>query len=185
MSFFDSYAKQLTEELNNIPFDDISRLAEVLTDARDSGRSVYTMGNGGSSAAASHLVNDLVKGSYGSDGRRFRAYCLSDNVPLLTAFGNDDSYETVFSRQIECYVKPGDIVIAISGSGNSPNILHGLHRARECGATTASILGFGGGKAAELSDLAVILPSDNMQRVEDLHVIVGHMLMAFFVSQRD
>ena len=174
-------AKQYFEELQrvmvSIPKDGIDQIADTLVRAYDAGRTVYPCGNGGSAALASHFACDLGKGTaYCNGGKRFRVLALTDNLPTLTAWANDSSYEDVFSEQLRNFVQPGDVAVAISGSGNSKNVLNALQVAREAGATTVGISGFQGGEMKSLCDICVIVPSNNMQIIEDLHLAMAHSI---------
>ncbi len=174
-------AKQYFDELQRVmvsfPKDGIDQIAETLVEAYDAGRTVYLFGNGGSAALASHLACDLGKGTaYCNGGKRLRALSLTDNLPTLTAWANDSSYEDVFSEQLRNFVQPGDVAVAISGSGNSRNVLNALQVAREAGATTVGISGFQGGEMKSLCDICVIVPSNNMQIIEDLHLAMAHSI---------
>jgi D-sedoheptulose 7-phosphate isomerase len=150
-------------------------------------RLVAVIGNGGSAATASHIVCDLGKTILGSDVepacRRFRVMAMTDNTPLLTAWANDVDYDSVFAEQVRCWVRPGDLVIAISGSGNSVNICRALQTSREIGATTIGFLGFDGGKAKDLVDVCVHVCSRNYGFVEDIHAIFGHMVTAYIKGE--
>lgn len=169
--------------LRRLPFAVIDSVAEALWQAYLEGRTVYVFGNGGSAALASHCACDLGKGTAINGTRRLRVVALTDNVPLMTAWANDVSYDDVFSEQLAPLIHKGDIALAISGSGNSPNVLKALHIARESGALTIGLAGFQGGKMKVLCDLCVIVPSDNMQVIEDLHVSVNHSLFTFLRSR--
>jgi len=174
-------AKQYFEELQRVmvsfPKDGIDQIADSLVRAYDAGRTVYLCGNGGSAALASHFACDLGKGTaYCNGGKRLRALSLTDNLPTLTAWANDSSYEDVFSEQLRNFVQPGDVAVAISGSGNSRNVLNALQVAREAGATTVGISGFQGGEMKSLCDICVIVPSNNMQIIEDLHLAMAHSI---------
>jgi len=174
-------AKQYFEELQRVmvslPKDGIDQIADTLVRAYDAGRTVYLCGNGGSAALASHFACDLGKGTaHCNGGKRFRVLSLTDNLPTLTAWANDSSYEDVFSEQLRNFVQPHDVAFAISGSGNSTNVLNALQVAREAGATTVGISGFHGGAMKSLCDLCVIVPSNNMQIIEDLHLAIAHSL---------
>ncbi len=174
-------AKQYFEELQRVmvsfPKDGIDQIADTLVRAYDAGRTVYVCGNGGSAALASHFACDLGKGTaYCNGGKRLRALSLTDNLPTLTAWANDSSYADVFSEQLRNFVQPGDVTVAISGSGNSKNVLNALQVAREAGATTVGISGFQGGEMKSLCDICVIVPSNNMQIIEDLHLAMVHSI---------
>jgi len=174
-------AKQYFEELQRVmvsfPKDGIDQIAETFLRAYDTGRTVYLFGNGGSAALASHFACDLGKGTaYCNGGKRFRVLSLTDNLPTLTAWANDTNYEDVFSEQLRNFVQPGDVALAISGSGNSKNVLNALRVAREARATTVGISGFQGGEMKPLCDICVVVPSENMQIIEDLHVAMAHSI---------
>ncbi len=145
---------------------------------------MYTFGNGGSASLASHFACDLGKGTaYCNGGKRFRALALTDNLPTLTAWANDSSYEDVFSEQLRNFVQPQDVAFAISGSGNSKNVLNALEVAREAGATTLGISGFQGGQMKSLCDICVVVPSNNMQIIEDMHLAMAHSIFRIVYSR--
>ena len=174
-------AKQYFEELQRvvigISHDGLNQIADILVKANESGRMVYLFGNGGSASLASHLACDLGKGTaYCSGGKRFRVLALTDNLPTLTAWANDSSYEDVFSEQLRSFVQPHDVAFGISGSGNSKNVLNALQVAREAGATTVGISGFEGGTMKALCEICVVVPSDNMQIIEDVHLAMAHSI---------
>ena len=173
-SYFDSYSRVLAK----LPFTNIEHIADVLYDAYRLGRSVFLFGNGGSAALASHFACDLGKGATapGNPDRRFRVLSLTDNIPLMTAWANDTSYEQVFAEQLRNFVQKGDIVFGISASGSSPNVLLGLQIAREVGAVPIGLTGFKGGRMPEFCDHCIIIPSDNMQIIEDLQLSIAHAL---------
>ena len=154
-----------------------SSLCKLLEEARQSSRQVFFAGNGGSAANVNHLATDLIYGvGLGGKGT-FRVHSLSANASVMTCLGNDTGYEHVFSRQLEALAQAGDLVLAFSGSGNSPNILRLLESARRMKATSFSFLGFDGGKAKALSDHCLNFPIHDMQVVEDLHMVAGHLAM--------
>jgi len=181
-------AKQYFDELQRafigLAHEGINQIADALLNANESGRMVYLFGNGGSAALASHFACDLGKGTaYCNGGRRFRVLALTDNLPTLTAWANDSSYEDVFSEQLRNFVQPHDIAFAISGSGNSKNVLNALQLAREAGATTVGITGFQGGEMKALCRICVVVPSDNMQIIEDVHLAVAHSIFRIVYSR--
>ncbi len=171
-----SYFGCLSRTIEGLSFEGIEQIAETLLHAYESGRMVYLFGNGGSAALASHFACDLGKGTANGSGKRFRVMALTDNVPLMTAWSNDSKYEDVFAEQLRNFVQRNDIAFAISGSGNSPNVLRALKFARKAGAITVGLTGYQGGKMKELCDQCMIVPSDNMQIIEDLHLCVAHAL---------
>jgi D-sedoheptulose 7-phosphate isomerase len=181
-------AKQYFEELQRVAaalsLGGIDRIAETLMKAYDSGRTVYTFGNGGSAALASHFACDLGKGTaYCNGGKRLRVLALTDNLPTLTAWANDSGYEDVFSEQLRNFVQAEDVAFAISGSGNSKNVLNALQVAREAGATTVGISGFEGGQMKSLCDICAIVPSNSMQIIEDLHLAMAHSIFRIVHSR--
>jgi len=169
-----AYFDRLSQTIENLPFTTINQIAETLLRAYDWGRMIYLFGNGGSAALASHFACDLGKGTVNGNGKRFRVLALTDNVPLMTAWSNDSKYEDVFAEQLSNFVQRDDVAFAISGSGNSPNVLRALKLAREAGAITIGLTGYQGGRMKELCDQCMIVPSDNMQIIEDLHLCVAH-----------
>jgi D-sedoheptulose 7-phosphate isomerase len=173
-SYFDLHVNVL----GKLPYSTIERVVGELVRAYREGRRIYLFGNGGSAALASHFACDLGKGTVQdcTDGRRFRAVALTDNIPLITAWANDSSYEDVFAEQLRNLLTPGDIAFAISGSGNSPNVLRALAVAKASGGTTIGMTGYSGGKMKPLCDYCIVVPSDNMQVIEDFHLSVSHAL---------
>jgi D-sedoheptulose 7-phosphate isomerase len=171
------YFKELQSVIVSLPKDAIDQIADRLMGAYDAGRTVFLCGNGGSAALASHLACDLGKGTaYCNGGKRLRVLALTDNLATLTAWANDSSYDDVFSEQLKNFVQPQDVLLAISGSGNSKNVLKALRTAREAGAATVGISGFDGGAMKSLCDLCVIVPSNDMQIIEDLHLAIAHSI---------
>jgi D-sedoheptulose 7-phosphate isomerase len=171
-----SYLEELSATIEKLPLPAIESLIHVFLRAYDRGRTIYLFGNGGSATLASHMTCDLGKGTAPPAGRRLRAVALTDNVALITAWANDARYEDIFAEQLENLLEPGDVACAISGSGNSPNIVAALSFARRAGAITAGITGFEGGKMKPLCDVCVVVPSDNMQIIEDLHLSISHAM---------
>jgi D-sedoheptulose 7-phosphate isomerase len=180
--------RQYFEELQRVavalPYGTINQIADELVKANESGRMVYLFGNGGSASLASHFACDLGKGTaYCNGGKRFRVLALTDNIPTMTAWANDSSYEDMFSEQLRNFVQPKDIAFAISGSGNSKNVLRALQVAREAGATTIGISGFQGGRMKTMCDICLVVPSDNMQVIEDLHLSIAHSVFRIVYSR--
>jgi D-sedoheptulose 7-phosphate isomerase len=157
----------------------VSRIVPLLLRAREARRTVFFFGNGGSSSTASHFVTDFSKVATREGSRSLRSIGLSDNVPSVTALANDRDYSQVFSEQLKTLAEPGDVAIAISGSGNSPNVLEAVRVARSMGLATVGLTGIGGGKLKDLVDVALVAPSNSMQHVEDVHVTVLHLLTAY------
>src|SRR5258708_8081794 len=173
-NYFDSTAKVLS----HLPYAEIEEAANQLYQAYQEERRVFLFGNGGSAALASHFACDLGKGTAtaGNSEKRFRALSLTDNTALITAWANDTSYEHVFAEQLRNFIQCGDVAFAISGSGSSPNVLLALQAAREAGSINIGLTGFKGGKMKELCDVCIVIPSDNMQIIEDFYLSTAHAL---------
>jgi D-sedoheptulose 7-phosphate isomerase len=172
----DAYFACLSTTVQILPFHAINEAVDLLMRAYEGSATVFLFGNGGSAALASHLACDLGKGTVNGSPKRFRALALTDSVPLMTAWANDSKYDNIFAEQLLNFVQPQDVAFAISGSGNSPNVLNALQAARSAGAFTVGLTGFEGGRMKELCDICVVIPSDNMQIIEDLHLCVAHSL---------
>jgi D-sedoheptulose 7-phosphate isomerase len=175
------HAKQYFDELQRVfavlSHDPINQIAETLLKAYESERTAYFFGNGGSASLASHFACDLGKGTaYCNGGKRFRVLALTDNLPTLTAWANDSGYEDIFSEQLRNFVQPRDVIFAISASGNSKNVLNAVHVGREAGATALGIAGFEGGQLKLICDTCVVVPSNNMQIIEDVHLAISHSI---------
>jgi D-sedoheptulose 7-phosphate isomerase len=159
-----------------MPFDALEAAAEVLLDCYHRGSTVFVVGNGGSAATASHFACDLAKGTRIAGAPAFRVMPLTDNVPLLTAWANDMSYDQVFAEQLSSLVRVDDVLVAISASGNSANVLAAVKVARQAGAITVALTGRSGGWLHRLADLTIRVPADLIEQVEDAHVVVAHSL---------
>ncbi len=172
----DQYLASVQEAIAGLDRHAIVRVAELLFDVRTRGNQVFIAGNGGSSSTASHMAADLTRAASGSSGPPLRCRSLTDNVPAFTAWSNDVGIESALALQMEQVVEPGDVLIAISASGRSPNIIAAVNAARRQGASIVGLVGFGGGKLAEIADVAVVVPSDEYGPVEDTHLLLGHLL---------
>lgn len=170
------YLSQVRASLSDMPLGSVDRVVNVLVRARELGSRVYVFGNGGSAATASHFACDLSKGAIHPDKGRIRAIALTDNMPLLSAWANDTHYSNVFLQQLENLAEPQDVVIGISGSGNSPNVVEALKWASLRGAVTIGITGFDGGKIVAIVDVPVVVRCHCMEQVEDLHLLIGHVV---------
>jgi D-sedoheptulose 7-phosphate isomerase len=168
------YLETLGAMLAQVDRGAIDAYADLLFKAWQEDRAVYVFGNGGSAACASHHVSDYVKTAQVDGQPRLRAFCLSDNTAMLTAIGNDSSYDDIFVHQLATYARPGDVAVAISCSGNSPNVVKACRWAREQCLPLVAITGFTGGKIGELADIHIHFPSDNYGIVEDMQQSVGH-----------
>ena len=176
LDLIEGYLVRLAHVIQLLPRQPVLEIIQLLRKARDEKQGVFIFGNGGSAATSSHMVCDLVKNTHTEAGRPVRALSLNDNFPTFSAYANDEGYEQVFSQPLEALGEAGDLAIAISGSGNSPNILKGIERARQKGLTTVGLTGFAGGKLKDLVDVCLIVPSDEMEQIEDLHMVVDHLL---------
>jgi len=181
VKYIQEYFDEIGQILHNMPQAEIARTIDILTQARTEEKRIFVMGNGGSAAMASHFACDLGKGTVQEGKPHFKVISLNDNVPLLTAYANDFGYETVFAEPLASLAEPGDVAIAISSSGNSPNVLRAMDVARELGLTTIGITGFEGGRLKEKVDVCVIVPADSqhpdgVQHAEDGQWVVLHVI---------
>lgn len=170
------YVDSLQDVLSRLPVRDIASVEMVLLEAWLRRNTIFVAGNGGSASTASHMVNDLNKGALVPGQPRFRAVALTDNVPLMTAWGNDAGYERIFVEQMANFLQPGDVFVAISGSGNSPNILKAVEWARQAEAVTVGLTGGSGGRLRTLADFVIVVPSNQMEQIEDVHLTLSHAL---------
>jgi D-sedoheptulose 7-phosphate isomerase len=174
---FAAYATRLAECLRGQDWQPVSALAEDMAAIWREGRQVFICGNGGSAANAIHWANDFLYPVAKAGGRGMKMHALPANPSTLTCVGNDLGYDRIFSRQLESQAEKGDLLIVLSGSGNSPNILRAIETARELGMKSFAIVGFGGGKAKTLADVAIHTPIDDMQIAEDVQMNICHMLL--------
>lgn len=183
MNDIEQYLNELEVVIHNLSRADLAAVAEALVGAWRARRQVFIIGNGGSAATASHMMNDLNKYCSVPGRHRFRAIALTDNMPLLTAVGNDNDYAEVFVEPLMSLLQPGDTLIAISASGNSPNVVRAVEYAHAHGAQVIGFCGQPGGQLAQLADLRVIIPSARIGQQEDGHLILNHAL-AFALRAR-
>jgi D-sedoheptulose 7-phosphate isomerase len=178
-----AYLLAEADVLQKQPQDIVSHLVRMFIEVYETGKTLYTMGNGGHGSTASHMVNDMSKHLFVTDDRsafvvrggRFRAICLNDSWATMTAWANDMGWEMAFAGSLANLVERGDLVLGISGSGNSPNILKAFDVAKQAGAKTACLAGPTGGKAREVADLCVTVPCDNILQIEDVHMTIAHL----------
>jgi len=182
---FSAYADRLAAALKQVNFDAVEQLARALRACWESGRQVFLIGNGGSAGNAMHLANDYIYALSKRPGSGIRAHGLAANSSILTCLANDEGYESVYAIQLAVMARPGDVLIAFSGSGNSSNILRALEEARRIGMTSFAVLGYSGGKAKSLVDVPIHIAVDDMQVAEDLQLAIGHMVLQWLYSQRD
>lgn len=183
MSMIKDYLDLVSAAIADLPEDKVQDVIDTLKSAHADGRQVFLLGNGGSAATASHLAADFQKGLKEYTGKRFRASAVTDSVSIMTAWANDTDYEDIFAQQLDSLVERGDVVIAISGSGNSPNVIKAVEKANQMGAITIGWSGFEGGKLAKLAQKPIVVKSDNMQRIEDVHMILGHLVFHCLMRQ--
>lgn len=172
-----AYFEREKKTMDSISKDDISEVMNVLEKARNEGRKVFIMGNGGSSATASHFCCDFNKGISEHQEKKYKFICLNDNVPTMMAYANDKSYNDVFVGPLKNFMDEGDLVIGISGSGNSMNVVKALQYASENGGITIGLTGYDGGKVKKMCQYNIHIPIDDMQITEDLHMVLDHCMM--------
>lgn len=175
-TIINQYLSDIKVILRELPVKKITQVVELIEKARLSGNNIFVFGNGGSAATASHFASDLSKGAICNGKPRIKAISLTDNVALLCAWANDTNYENIFSEQLENLVKRGDIVIGISGSGNSRNVINAIELAKVRGAITVGFIGFDGGRLKNIVDFDVTVSCDVMEQVEDIHLIFEHII---------
>lgn len=168
--------------IDSIPMDTVARLIDRLRQAVNENRLIFVMGNGGSAANSSHFATDLGKGASDKIGKRFKVLSINDNISWITALGNDYAYEDVYVRQLENYARPGDFVLALSVSGNSPNVVKAVEWAKKHGVFTAALVGGKRGRLAEIADEAIVIDSTHYGRAEDAHMAICHMLCYAFIE---
>ncbi len=173
---FQKYVKEVQETLDRLPWGDLQAVVDIMTSAWMANRQLFVLGNGGSAATASHMACDLSKNTAVPGMPRLRVMSLNENMAHFSAHANDDGYENVFAEQLANFVNEGDVVIAISTSGNSPNVLRAVEVGRAAGATTIGWCGYEGGRLAKLVDVSVIVPSNNIEQIEDIHLMMEHMV---------
>lgn len=178
------YFSSVQSLLSDVPFDAVDTVVNILMEANEAGHTVFICGNGGSAATATHFACDLAKRPLVAGQPRFRVVALTDNNALMTALSNDISYDKVFSEQLLSLVRPGDVVIGISGSGNSTNVLNAIQVANEHGARTIGFCGYDGGRLKELAHYPVHIASFNMAMVEDVHLMLEHAICEKLLALR-
>lgn len=181
--FGQEYKSKLFRSLDTVDLNAVGEAIEILGDARRNNRHIFVCGNGGSASTASHFACDIVKGASFNRESRFRIMALTDSLPTITAYSNDVSYECVFAEQLKNFAQPGDVLIAISGSGNSPNVLRAVEYANSIGCKTIALTGRDGGKLGPLAQLEIRVREQHMGRIEDGHMIICHMLCYYFMDQ--
>lgn len=185
--FAKTYLQDLKNVLDRLPLDKLDGIAAAIEVAHAAGKQIFIIGNGGSAATASHMMNDLNKGTLGHKGdatwKRFRVIALTDNVSLMTAWANDTDYNSVFAEPLKNLAQRGDVLIAISASGSSPNIIAAVDVAKKLGLTVLGLGGFTGGKLAQLADVSFVVPSNGYGPVEDVHMILDHIITGYLYEK--
>jgi len=182
MNFPTQYKTEVLKALETIDLDRVNQAIEWFKEVRAAGRQIFVCGNGGSASTASHFACDIVKGASYNRSQRFRIMALSDQLPTIMAYANDVSYDCVFVEQLRNFAQPGDLVMGLSGSGNSPNVIRAIEYANSIGCKTLSLTGRDGGKLGPLAQLNIQIASPHMGRIEDAHMIVCHMIGYSFMD---
>jgi D-sedoheptulose 7-phosphate isomerase len=181
-TFPELYKADVLKAIETIELEKVCQAIDILKRARDEDRRIFVCGNGGSASTASHFVCDMVKGASFHRDKRFRIMALTDSLPTITAYANDVCYDCVFVEQLKNFAEPGDVVMAISGSGNSPNVLQAMDYANSIGCRTIALSGRDGGKLGHMAQLNLQASHPHMGRIEDVHMIVMHMICYYFMD---
>lgn len=176
MTFASSYRQDVVNAISQINLDQVELATSWLREAREAGRHIFACGNGGSASTASHFVCDVVKGASYQRQKRFRILALTDSLATMTAYSNDVNFDCIFAEQLKNFADRGDVLIAISGSGNSPNVVNAAEYARSAGCRTIGLTGRDGGKLSKAVDLNIHVPVQHMGRIEDAHLVICHMM---------
>ena len=181
----ENYLSRLAQTLQELPREPVQKTIDILREARKNKKMIFLFGNGGSASNTSHIVNDLIKNCRINGQPDFRILSLNENTATMTAYANDYGYDTVFEGQLRSYANPGDVVIAMSTSGNSPNVVKALQAAREMGLVTIGFTGTMGGKMKDMVDVCVHAPSNWAGIIEDVTIILGHIFTVIFMENND
>ena len=176
MESITNYFSELEQMMQAISLSDLQAVLSILEEAYHNGHRIFVMGNGGSAATSSHFALDLAKNTIMPGAPRLKAISLTDHVPLITAWSNDTHYEHIFAEQLANLIEPGDVVIGISASGNSPNVINAVKLAQQSRSATIGLLGATGGKLKSIVDAAVLAPGQNIEQEEDAHMILAHVI---------
>ncbi len=182
MNYPEQYLAQLRGAIDSVDLGKVAQAIEWFREARDAGRSIFVCGNGGSAATASHFVNDVVKGASYGRPRRFRIVALTDSLATISAYANDVSWESVFVEQLKNFAAPGDLVMGLSGSGNSANVIRAIEYGNAAGCRTLALTGRDGGRLGPLAQLNIHVREEHMGRIEDAHLAVCHMICYYFMD---
>jgi D-sedoheptulose 7-phosphate isomerase len=180
--FASDYKQKLLAALDTVDMESVGKAISILAEARDNNRHIFVCGNGGSASTASHFMCDMIKGASCKKEPRFRFLALTDSIATITAYSNDVHYECVFVEQLKNFAEPGDVLITISGSGNSPNVVAAMEYANTLGCETIALTGRDGGKLGKLAKLQIRVAEPHMGRIEDGHLVVCHMMCYYFME---
>ena len=183
MNFTEHYKSELLKTIDTIDLEKVNQAIDLFRKARAEDRRIFVCGNGGSAATASHFACDMVKGASFNRPSRFRLIALTDQLPTITAYANDVSYDAVFVEQLKNFAEPGDLFMGISGSGNSPNVLRAIEYANSIGCRTIALTGRDGGRLGPLAQLHIHVRAPHMGRIEDAHMVVCHMICYYFMEE--
>jgi D-sedoheptulose 7-phosphate isomerase len=183
MENIQNYISTLHQTIDQLPQELIAKVINILQSARMRGSQVFIMGNGGSASTASHFVCDLAKNTRNAGLPHYRAIGLTDNMAIFSAYANDEGYENVFAKQLANLIQPGDVVIGISASGNSQNVLNAIEEARRESVTTIAFTGYDGGRLGKMVDVNIHVKSNIIEHVEDIHLMLEHMIVKAIKDQ--
>ncbi len=178
-TYLNNYINEVASNVCKSDIEILGKIAEFIINTKKTNSRIFTAGNGGSAATASHITNDLLKGCRVGSNTGFAAFSLNDSVPIITCLANDFSYDEVYSIQLETYGQKGDLLIVFSGSGNSRNIVNAVKKAKEMGIVTVGFTGRDGGELKHLCDMLIIAPTKSMEQIEDIHMIYEHALVSY------
>lgn len=176
VSYIQWYLDEMGNILHQLPQDRIAQVIRIFKQARSEHKHIFLIGNGGSAATASHFANDLLKSTVAEGKPRMKVIALTDSIPIMLAYANDCGYETIFAEQLDALAAPGDMLVAFSGSGRSPNVIRALDLARQRGLTTIGFTGRDGGQMQERCDICLVVPCQPMEQIEDVHVVLTHLI---------
>ena len=182
MSFVDQYKASALQTINQIDTEGVERAIQWFEEARAAARGIFVCGNGGSASTASHFACDMVKGASYDREHRFRILALTDSLPTITAYSNDVHYDCIFVEQLKNFAQPGDLVMCISGSGNSSNVVRAIEYANSIGCRTIALTGRDGGRLGPLAQLNIQVPAPHMGRIEEAHMVICHMIAYRFME---
>jgi D-sedoheptulose 7-phosphate isomerase len=184
MTFAEQYKTELLTAIDKIDLGKVQEVIELFQDARAGGKHIFVCGNGGSASTSSHFACDIVKGASFNRAERFKIMALTDQIPTMTAYANDVSYDSIFVEQLRNFAEPGDVFMGISGSGNSPNVLRAMEYANSVGCKTIALTGRDGGQLGPMAQLNIGVGVPHMGRIEDAHMIVCHMVCYYFMESK-